>query len=105
MWIFDRFREQKTVPLVNHAFARVTPTIFVIIVVSRGLSSKALVLLVRTQIRIFAPFSSQTSLFLAGQRHGLPKALFSGPQQDSFTLNSLKKIYQRTMTICAGRLS
>ena len=51
-------REQKAVPLenqavpwVNQAFARVTPAIFVIFVVSRGLSSKALVLLVRTQIR------------------------------------------------------
>ena len=32
------FRVQKTVPLVNQAFARVTPAIFV---VSRGLSSKA----------------------------------------------------------------
>ena len=36
---------KKTVPLVNHAFARGTPAIFVIFVVSRGLSSKTLVLL------------------------------------------------------------
>ena len=42
-------REQKTVPLVNHPFARVTPAIFVIFVVSRGLSTKTFVLLVRTQ--------------------------------------------------------
>ena len=38
-------------PSVNHAFARVTLAIFVIFVVSWGLSSKTLVLLVRTQIR------------------------------------------------------
>ena len=44
-------------PLVNHAFARVPPAIFVIFVVfSRGLSSKALVLLVRMQIRHFRRF-------------------------------------------------
>ena len=42
--------------LVNHAFARGTPAIVVIFVVSRGLSSKALVLLVRTQIRHFRRF-------------------------------------------------
>ena len=50
------FQEQETVPLVNHAFARVTPANFVISVLSRGLSSKALVLRVRTQIRHFRCF-------------------------------------------------
>ena len=42
------FRKPKTMPLLNHAFARVTPAIFVIFVVSRALSSITLVLLVRT---------------------------------------------------------
>ena len=32
-------REQNTVLLVNHAFARVTSAIFVIFVISRGLTS------------------------------------------------------------------
>ena len=47
---------QETVLLVNHALARGTPAIFVIFVVSRGSSSKALVLLVRMQIRHFRHF-------------------------------------------------
>ena len=67
------FGVQETVLLVNHAFARGTPTIFVIFVVSRGLSSKAFVLLVRMQIRHFRRFR-QKPLVLAGQKHGLPKA-------------------------------
>ena len=70
---------QETVLLVNHALARGTPAIFVIFVVSRGSSSKALALLVRMQIRHFRHFR-QNLLFLAGQKHGLPKAPFSGPQ-------------------------
>ena len=53
-------REQKTVPLVNHAFARGTPAIFV---VSRGLSSKTLVLLVRTQICHFRRFRQKPPCF------------------------------------------
>ena len=56
-------REQKTVPLVNHAFARGTPAIFVVFVVSRGLSSKALVLLARTQIRHFRRFRQNPPRF------------------------------------------
>ena len=56
---------------VNHAFARVTPAIFVIFVVSRGLSSKALVFYgLERKNSSFSPFSSKTPLFLAGQRHG-----------------------------------
>ena len=70
---------QETVLFVNHALARGTPAIFVIFVVSRGSSSKALVLLVRMQIRHFRHFRP---LFLAGQKHGLPKAPFSGPRQN-----------------------
>ena len=50
------FGVQETVLLVNHALALGTPAIFVIFVVSRGSSSKALVLLVRTQIRHFRRF-------------------------------------------------
>ena len=69
------FRVQETVLLVNRA----TPAIFVIFVVSQGLSSKTLVLLVRMQIRHFRRFR-QNPLFLAGQKHGLPKAPFLGPQ-------------------------
>ena len=46
----------KNVPLVNHAFARVTPAPFVIFVVFVGLSRKALVSLVRMQIRHFPRF-------------------------------------------------
>ena len=70
---------QETVLLANHALARGTPAIFVIFVVSQGSSSKALVLLVRMQIRHFRHFR-QKPLFLAGQKHGLPKAPFSGPR-------------------------
>ena len=61
-------REQKTVPLVNHAFVRVTPAIFVIFVVSRGSSSKALALLVRTQIRHFRHFRQKPPLS-GGSKH------------------------------------
>ena len=57
---FLRIRVQEAVLWVNHALARGTPAIFVIFVVSRGSSSKALVLLVRMQIRHFSPLSSKT---------------------------------------------
>ena len=60
-------REQKSVPLVSHAFARGTPATFVIFVASRGLSSKALVLLVRTQIRHFRRFRQKTKNPLLGR--------------------------------------
>ena len=81
IWGLERLfvREQKTVLLVNHAFARGTPAIFVIFVVSRGLRSKALVSLVRTQICHFRLFP-QKPPFLAGQKHGLPKAPLLGPR-------------------------
>ena len=52
-------------PLVNHAFARVTPATFVIFVVFTGLSSKTLVLQVRTRIRHFRRFR-QNTLFMQG---------------------------------------
>ena len=67
---FGWIQGTKTVFLVNHAFAWVTPSISVIFVVSRGLGSKALGLLVRTKICHFRHFF----LFGRGQRHGLPKA-------------------------------
>ena len=72
--------------LVNHALARGTPAIFV---VSRGSSSKALVLLDRMQLRHFRHFRHfrQKPLFLAGQKHGLPKAPFSGPRMDGSSLS------------------
>ena len=76
-----RTRVQETVLLVNHALARGTPAIFVIFVVSRGSSSKALVLLVRMQIRHFRhfrqkpPFSGGTKArFTKSTVFGTPKA-------------------------------
>ena len=54
------FGVQETVLLVNHAFARGTPAIFV---VSRGLSSKAFVVLVRMQIRHFRRFRQKPPRF------------------------------------------
>ena len=41
--VLQSLRRQKTMPLVNHAFAHVTPVIFAVFVVFTGLSSKALV--------------------------------------------------------------
>ena len=66
---------QETVLLVNHAPARGTPAIFVIFVVSRGSSSKALVLLVRMQIRHF--------------RHLRQKPPFSGGTKARFTKSTV----------------
>ena len=73
---------QETVLLVNHALARGTPAIFVIFVVSQGSSSKALVLLVRMQIRHFRhfrqnrPFSGGTKArFTKSTVFGTPKLL------------------------------
>ena len=66
---------QETVLLVNHALARGTPAIFVIFVVSRGWSSKALVLLVRMQIRHF--------------RHFRQKPPFSGGTKARFTKSTV----------------
>ena len=83
----QNIREQKAVPLVNHASARGTPAIFVIFVVPRGLSSKALVLLVRTQIRRFRRFPSKTPLFWRGKGTALPKAPFLGPRKCSLALS------------------
>ena len=61
--------------LVNHALARGTPAVFVIFVVSRGSSSKALVLLVRIQIRHF--------------RHFRQKPPFSGGTKARFTKSTV----------------
>ena len=66
---------QETVLLVNHALARGTPAIFVIFVVSRGSSSKTLVLLVRMQIRHF--------------RHFRQKPPFSGGTKARFTKSTV----------------
>ena len=65
------FREQKTMLLVNHACARGTPAIFVIFVVSRGLSRKALVLLIGTPMCHFRRFRQKPPCF------GGTKARFS----------------------------
>ena len=66
---------QETALLVNHALARGTPTIFVIFVISRGSSSKALVSLVRMQIRHF--------------RHFRQKPPFSGGTKARFTKSTV----------------
>ena len=66
---------QETVLLGNHARARGTPAIFVIFAVSRGSSSKALVLLVRMQIRHF--------------RHFRQKPPFSGRTKARFTKSTV----------------
>ena len=67
---------QETVLLVNHAFARGTPAIFVIFVVSRGLSSKTFVLLVRMQVRHFRCFR-QKPPFLGGTKARFTKSTVS----------------------------
>ena len=82
----QRIRVQETVLLVNHALARGTPAIFVIFVVSRGSSSKALFYWLECRFVIFAIFV-KTPLFLAGQKHGLPKAPFSGPRKKGRFMN------------------
>ena len=82
--------------LVNHAFARGTPAIFVIFVVSRDLSSKALVLLVRMQIRHFR---------LAGQKHGLPKHRFLDPEKlrnSTRIMRCAKRIFAKGILGCTG---
>ena len=58
---------QETVLLVNHALAHGTPAIFVVFVVSRGSSSKPLVLLVRMQIRHLRHFRQNPPLFFFWQ--------------------------------------
>ena len=70
---------QETVLLVNHALARGTPAIFVIFVVSRGSSSKALVLLVRMQIRHLRHFRQKPPCS-GGTKARFTKAPFSGPR-------------------------
>ena len=72
-----RFRVQETVLLVNHALARGTPAIFVIFVVSRVRAAKPLFYWLECRFVIFAIFV-KNPLFLVGQKHGLPKAPFSG---------------------------
>ena len=67
-------------PLVNHAFARMTSF-------SRGLSSKPLFFLGLEQNSSFSPFSSKPPPFGRGQRHGLPKAPFVGPDKSEGCLN------------------
>ena len=61
---------QETMLLVNHASARGTPAIFVIFVISQGLSSKALVLLTRMQIRVFWEHMFMDALVDGGACHG-----------------------------------
>ena len=58
-----KFRELKNGVFGKPCLWGGTPAIFVIFVVSRGLSSKTLVLLVRTQIRHFRRFSSKSPSF------------------------------------------
>ena len=90
---------QETVLLVNHTFARGgTPAIFVIFVVSRGLSSKTLVLLVRMQFVILTVFV-KNPLFLAGQKHGLPQTPFLGPRHKALSkqLGNIFELYSNCL--------
>ena len=66
---------QETVLLVNHALARGPPAFFIIFVIARGSSNKALVLLVRMQIRHF--------------RHFRQKPPFSGGTKARFTKSTV----------------
>ena len=75
---------QETVLLVNHALARGTPAIFVIFVVSRGSSSKALVLLVRMQIRHFRHFRQKPPFFWRDKSTVYQKHRFRDPDQKRF---------------------
>ena len=68
------------VPLVNHEFARGTPAIFVIFVVSLGLSSKALGLLVRTQIRHFRRFRQKPPRFGGTNAQFTKSTVFLDPE-------------------------
>ena len=81
---FLKFRVQETVLLVNHALARGTPAIFVIFVVSRGSSSKALVLLVRMQIRHFRHFR-QKPPFSGGTKARFTKSTVFGTPRNEFS--------------------
>ena len=67
-------------PLVNHAFAGGTPVSFVIFVVSRCLSSKALVLQVRPQIRHFRRFRQKPNLFGGTKARFTKKRRFLDPE-------------------------
>ena len=77
-------REQKTMPLVNHAFPPVTPAIFVVFM---GSEQQRPCLTGWNANSSFSPFSSKKKkpFFGRGQRHGLPKALFFGSQNGIFT--------------------
>ena len=72
---------QETVLLVNHALACGTPAIFVIFVVSRGSSSKALVLLVRMQIRHFRRFRQKPPFFWRDKSTVYQKHRFRDPDK------------------------
>ena len=77
--------------LVNHALARGTPAILVIFVVSRGSSSKALFYRLECRFVIFAIFV-KNPLFLAGQKHDLPKTPFSGPRVSAYEMRDLSHV-------------
>ena len=74
------FGFQETVLLVNHALARGTPAIFVIFVVSRGSSSKAIVLLVRMQIRHFRHVRQKPPFFWRDKSTVYQKHRFLDPE-------------------------
>ena len=69
---------QETVLLVNHALARGKPAIFVIFVVSRASSSKALVLLARIQIRHFRHFRQKPPFSSGGTKARFTKSTVFG---------------------------
>ena len=77
------FREEQTPLFLNHAFARVTPAIFVIFVVFGGLKSEPLFSVGRMQIRHFRRFR-QNGRFGRGQiRHSLRGSLLKGGYNNS----------------------
>ena len=70
----QEFRERST-PLVNHAFARVTPAIFVVFT---GSEQQSPCFTGYNAMLAVSSFSSKPPPFSRVQRHGLPKAPFFG---------------------------
>ena len=78
-WPHEVVKEPKTVPLVNHAFARATPAISSFSSFHGVWAAKPLFYRFEGKF-VISPFSKKKkTFFLAGQRHGLPKAPFWDP--------------------------
>ena len=70
-------------PLLNHAFDRTTPAIFVISSFHRARAANALFYILERKFVIFGGFVQKKTFFLAGQRCGLPQAPFLGPRNSA----------------------